>query len=427
MDFRTCILMEKDNNRLREVETAINPYLDLARQIHAFEQEPVLFKNWNEFQVAANIFCNRDSYAKYLQIPIDHFLEHLSHRFKNEPAAMKTENRYYGEVEITPVDLSRLPILTHYNGDGGPYITAGVWIVNDPEYGRNLSYHRMMIINKRQGAVRVVENRGMHHALSQQQENAEVAICIGASPAVLLAAACSPAKDVDELQLAARLDQITLLKCKTVDLQVPADCEIVLEGHFTNRSAAEGPFVDITGTWDKVRQQPIVEITRIAHRQHPIYHALLPGKAEHRMLMGMPKEIDIYNQVSQICPCLDVRVTEGGCAWLHAVLKIRKENADDGRYALEAAFDAHRSLKHCVVVDEDINIDDMSQVEWAIATRFQADRDLWVQSDQPSSSLDPSAVHIEGQKSRGSKMGLDATIKKGADAQLFQKVQFADK
>ena len=244
------------------------------------------------------------------------------------------------------------------------------------------------------------------------------------SPTLLLAAACSPSENVNEMELAARLDHISLVKCKTVNLHVPEDCEIVLEGRFINKLATEGPFVDITSTWDKIRKQPVVEITRIAYRSNPIYHALVPGRAEHRILMGMPKELDIYNEVSKICQCLDVHITDGGCAWLHAVIQIKKQRAQDGRSAIEAAFHAHKSLKHCVVVDDDIDIQDPVQVEWAIATRFQADKDLFIFTDQPSSSLDPSAVHIKGQKSRGSKMGIDATIKKsGEEKKLFYKVK----
>jgi len=208
------------------------------------------------------------------------------------------------------------------------------------------------------------------------------------------------------------------------NVQVPADCEIVIEGHFTGETGNEGPFVDITGTWDYVRNQPVLEVTRIASRQNPIYHALIPGRSEHKTLMGMPKELDIYNKVNDVCTCLDVNMTTGGCSWLHAVVKIRKERGADGLNSLKAAFEAHPSLKYCVVVDDDIDIHSLEQVEWAIATRFQADNDMLLMRDMPSSSLDPSAHHIPGQKSRGAKLGLDATIKKsGAERAAFERVK----
>jgi UbiD family decarboxylase len=191
---------------------------------------------------------------------------------------------------------------------------------------------------------------------------------------------------------------------------VPAEAEFVLEGWITKELADEGPFVDLTGTYDLVRRQPIIEIQRITHRRDPLYHALLPGRLEHKLLMGMPREPTILAEVNKVARCLNVHITPGGASWLHAVVQIAKQAPDDGRKAIAAALRGHASLKHVVVVDEDINIFDPHDVEWAIATRFQADRDLIVLADQPSSSLDPSAHHVPGQKSRTAKMGLDATI-----------------
>jgi UbiD family decarboxylase len=126
--------------------------------------------------------------------------------------------------------------------------------------------------------------------------------------------------------------------------------------------------------------------------------------------MGMPREPTIYTEVDKVVRCLNVHITPGGASWLHAVVQIAKAGPEDGRRAIEAAFNGHGSLKHAVVVDDDVNIFDPNDVEWAIATRFQADRDLIVFTDQPSSSLDPSARHVPGEKSRSAKMGLDATI-----------------
>jgi len=220
----------------------------------------------------------------------------------------------------------------------------------------------------------------------------------------------SPPKGVDELSIANALRPTPLVKCRSVDLEVPADSEFVLEGRMTRRTAAEGPFLDLTETWDIVRQQPVIEIDCLTHRHDAIYHALLPGRLEHKLLMGMPREPTIYAAVNQVCRCKNVFMTTGGMSWLHAVVQIVKQAPDDGRKAIAAAFQGHTSLKHVVVVDEDVDPFDPTEVEWAIATRFQADRNLVMLADQPSSSLDPSAIHIPGQKTRTAKMGLDATI-----------------
>jgi UbiD family decarboxylase len=176
---------------------------------------------------------------------------------------------------------------------------------------------------------------------------------------------------------------------------------------------------------DFVRPGPIIEIDCITHRRDPIYQALLPGRLEHKLLMGMPREPTIYAAVNQVCRCTNVTITPGGTSWLHAVVQIEKRGPGDGRAAIEAAFRGHSSLKHVVVVDTDINPYDPAEVEWAIATRFQADRDLVVLADQPGSSLDPSATHQPGMKSLTAKMGLDATIPWDADRADFEKVRYS--
>jgi UbiD family decarboxylase len=308
------------------------------------------------------------------------------------------------------VDLEQLPILTHAARDGGPYVTAGALIVRDPDHGVNMAIHRLMQIDRNSFTARLVENRGTHTAWKKSEGDLPVAICIGLPLHVLLAAAMSPARGVDELHIAQALAPTPLVRCRSNDLWVPAESEWVLEGRLTHKMTAEGPFIDLTETYDIVRLQPVIEIDRITHRRDPIYQALLPGLAEHKLLMGLPREPTIYAAVNKVCSCLNVCLTGGGMNWLHAVVQIEKNDPEDGARAIAAAFEGHRSLKHVVVVDVDVDPFDPDQVEWAIATRFQADRDLLVFCDQPSSSLDPSAHQVPGRKARTAKMGLDATI-----------------
>jgi UbiD family decarboxylase len=175
---------------------------------------------------------------------------------------------------------------------------------------------------------------------------------------------------------------------------------------------------------DITRQQPIIAIDLITHRRNPIYHALLPGGLEHKILMGMPKEPTIFAEVNKVARCTGVNITPGGASWLHAVVQIDKQGEEDGRLAIEAAYKGHGSLKHVWVVDTDIDIFDPAQVEWAFATRFQADKDLILMPEQPGSSLDPSGTHVPGQKSRTAKAGFDCTIPWGADKSKFQKGQY---
>jgi 2,5-furandicarboxylate decarboxylase 1 len=329
------------------------------------------------------------------------------------------------EVVEKNVDLTKLPIMRYTEKDGGKYIPSAVSIVKDPQlYSRNMCFHRLMLLDKNHFAVRIVEDRGTDTALKKAGGELDIAICIGNSTALLLAAATSLPKGVDELGMANALDKTDLVKCKTVDLEVPADSEFVLEGRITKEKTAEGPFLDLTGTIDKVRQQPIIEIKCITHREKPIYQTILAGRNEHKFLMGMPKEPTIFNEVNKVCQCKDVYITPGGCSWLHAVVQIYKQNPDDGKKAIAAAFEGHKSLKHCVIVDDDINIYDPNDVEWAIATRFQADKNAIILSNQPGSSLDPSGDLSEGKKATTAKAGLDATIPTTATGKGFKREQY---
>jgi UbiD family decarboxylase len=322
------------------------------------------------------------------------------------------------------VDLTRLPILTHLPADAGPYVTSGVAIIKDPDHGRNASFHRLLRLDERRFAARIVERRGTHTAMEKVPGGLPVAIVIGCPPHVLLAASMSPPMGVDELSIAHALAPTPLVKCRTLDLEVPAEAELVLEGRITRQLTAEGPFPDLTGTLDGVRQQPVIEIDCITHRRDPVYHALLPAGLEHKLLMGMPREPTIYAAVAEVACPLNVCITPGGTSWLHAVVQIEKRSPDDGRRAIEAAFNGHSSLKHVVIVDRDVDPFNPADVEWAIATRFQADRDLVLLTDQPGSSLDPSGRHVPGQKARTAKMGLDATIPWEGERTGFERVEY---
>lgn len=412
MSLRSFIAKAQGAGRLVTIAKEIDPYLEMACVINAHEGQPVLFTKVKDspYQVVSGLCSAREYFALDLGIDQSKLLFALARALRNPIAPQMVASAPCQEVVEEEVDLNTLPILTHLPDDGGPYVTAGVVIVKDPDHGRNVCFHRLMRIGPRQFAARVVEGRGTDMALKKTSGELEVAVCLGNSIPVLLAAAMSPPQGVDELSIANALRPTPLVKCHTVNLEVPADSEFVLEGRITRRTVAEGPFIDLTETWDIVRQQPVIEIDGLTHRRNAIYHALLPGRLEHKLLMGMPREPTIYAAVSQVCQCKNVLITPGGMSWLHAVVQIVKQAPDDGRKAIAAAFRGHTSLKHVVVVDEDVDLFNPAEVEWAIATRFQANRDLVVLEGQPSSSLDPSATHIPGQKARTSKMGLDATI-----------------
>ena len=412
MSLRSCLSVLSQAGELYTVQQEVDPALEMARVISSLDEHPLLFPRvkGSRFAVAAGLNARREHVAQCLGVSRQQLIAAMRSALQNPLPPPMVSAAPCQEVVEPEVDLHDLPILLHLPSDGGPYISAGVAIIRDRDLGRNMSFHRMMRLDGRRLGVRLVEGRGTHTALHKAEGELEVAICIGNSPAVLLAAATSPAPGVDELAIANALEPTPLVKCLTVDLEVPAEAEFVLEGRFTGEYVTEGPFLDLTETMDQVRQQPVIEVNCLTHRRDAVYQALLPGGLEHKLLMGMPREPTILDEVSKVCECRDVLLTPGGGAWLHAVIQIHKRGPDDGRLALEAAFRGHASLKHACVVDDDVDISDSRQVEWAIATRVQADSSLIVWKSQPGSSLDPSAHHVPGARSQTDKVGVDATI-----------------
>ncbi|MFQ5921092.1 MAG: UbiD family decarboxylase domain-containing protein, partial [Nitrososphaerales archaeon] len=190
-------------------------------------------------------------------------------------------------------------------------------------------------------------------------------------------------------------------------LHVPSHAEIVVEGRLLRDRFQEEWMVEMLRTYDHRRKQPVFELEAIRFRNNAIYHDILPGYAEHRLLMSMPVEAKMLQGVRNVVPTTrQVYLTDGGCNWLHAVIQIRKRLEGESKNALLAAFASHPSLKMAVVVDDDIDPTDPKGVEYAVATRFQADRNLIVVPNAKGSSLDPSS---DQENLLTTKVGIDAT------------------
>ena len=424
--LRDFIEQLQKKGELTKITKPVSTEYEMAGIIAALGEKPIYFENVKEssYPVVAGLVSSKELICRSMGITKEQLLPKLLSAIEHPVPPQMVQTAPCQEVVETNVDLTKLPIMHYTEKDGGDYIASAVSIVKDPELGRNMCFHRLMLLDKNRFVARIVEHRGTDTALKKAGGELDIAICLGNSTATLLAAATTLPMGVDELGMANALEKTDLVKCKTVDLEVPADCEFVLEGRITQEKAAEGPFLDLTGIVDRVRQQPVVEIKCVTHRKDAIYQTILAGKNEHKFLMGMPKEPTIYSEVGKVCQVKDVYVTPGGCSWLHAVVQIKKQNADDGKKAIAAAFKGHGSLKHCVVVDEDINIYDPQDVEWAIATRLQADKNVVILSNQPGSSLDPSGDLSEGKKATTAKAGLDATAPLVSTGKGFKKADY---
>ena len=425
MTLRDYLHRLEGENRLLTVRQPISKTYEVAGLLKKWEPRPVVFNKVTEspFRVVGNLFCGKSVFAEYFSMRTSDIIPHLIWAIENRTPPERVANAPCQEVVEFQPDLDQLPILRHCEQDGGNYISSGVFLTRHDRWGQNADFHRCMQISKREMAVRVVPSRHFDSFLKDRRQ-LDVAICVGIPPNILAAAATSVEIGVDELEIANALESFQVVKAKTVDVWVPAESEFVLEGTiYLDRLHAEGPFVDLTETYDVVRDQPVVEIKTLTHRADAIWHALLPGALEHKLLMGMPREPTIFKKVNEVVRCLDVNVNPGGCSWLHVVVKIEKEHEDDGRKAIEAAFAGHRSCKHVYVVDEDIDIYCPEEVEWAMATRFQGDRDLIIKDREPGSSLDPSAdagTHLT------TRVGFDLTRPLQTRGKSFLKARFPE-
>ena len=417
--------LEQENNLVR-IKKEVSAKYEIANVIYSLDEKPVIFENVKgyDFPVFAGITSDRDVIAKGLDTTKDKLLLKLVKALQNPKEPEMVDKAPCQEVIIKDPDLSKIPLLYHLDGDGGRYGSATVSTIKDPDTGRNVSYHRLMEIGKNKFTARLIKKRQTRTTYDKLEGDIEMAVCVGNSVAVMVAASLGPPPGVDEFSIANALDKTPLVKCVTKDLEVPAETEFVFEGRLTRDLDREGPFVDLTETRDFERQEPVFVIDCITHRKDAMYQALIPGRLEHKTLMGMPKEPTIYNEVSKVVNCKNVLVTMGGGSWLHGIVQIEKKDPDDPKKAIEAAFNGHKSMKHVVIVDEDVDIYSPNAIEWAIATRFQGDTDLIIKPDQSGSSLDPSGKHEAGKKTLTTKIGVDATIPTDVDKSKYEIVKY---
>jgi len=423
MPLRDYLHKLSTQNKLIRVREPISKFYEIAGGLKQMEPTPVLFEQVREsaFRVVGNLFCSKAVFSDYFGIQVAELIPFLAAGILDRRPPQVTIDAPCQEVVDELPDLDKYPILFHCDRDGGNYISSGVVLAQHPVYGQNADFHRCMQFSKTEMAVRVVKGRHFDKFL-QDLKQVDVAICIGNAPNVLAAAASSVELGINELEIANALEPFQVVKAINSDILIPAETEFVIEGTiYQDKVHAEGPFVDLTETYDVIRQEPVLVVKTITHRRDAIWHALLPGALEHKLLMGMPREPTIFRKVNQVVRCLDVNVNPGGCSWLHAIVQIDKQADEDGKKAIEAAFAGHGSCKHVYVVDKDIDIYNPLEVEWAMATRFQGDRDLVIRDRAPGSSLDPSA---DAETHLTTRLGFDLTAPLETIGKSFHKAAF---
>lgn len=342
------------------------------------------------------------------------------------------------EVVRTDIDLrALLPIPTHSEHDNGPYITAGLVIARNPVTGvQNVSINRIQVHGKDRMAILMLPRHllAFYQAAEAQDQALDVAVVIGADPLTLLASQAITPIDHDELEIAGALHgaPLPVTKCLTSEVRVPAHAEIVIEGKLLPKvREPEGPFGEFPKYYSAQEKREVIQVSTITHRSNPIYHTIVPAEMEHLLLGSIPREATMLAHLQRSFPgVLDVHLSVGGVGRYHLFVKFRKQREGEPRNVILGAFGAHYDIKQVIVVDEDVDVHDPQQVEWAVATRFQADRDLIVISGAQGSVLDPSTTvghgdevppaHLQG---ISAKMGLDATKPVSYRGHVFTKVR----
>lgn len=395
----------------------------------------LLFESVKDFSmpVVAGMFAHRQLMLMALGVSedcaVERYLEALA---KPLPTRIIKQGSCQEKAQLgADIDLGSLPAPIYSAKDSGAYITAGVAISADIEDGtRNASIYRFEIQGKNR--LGVLAEPPHHLGIHYQKAEAvgrplEVAIALGTAPSVLVATQWEAPYGTDELTLAGALQgqALEVVKCRTVDLEVPATSEIIIEGQMLpDTREMEGPFGEYTGYYTAAYPKPVMEVTAITHRHNPIFQAMLTGEptTENHVLKMIPAEASCYALLKQRFPSVErVHFHGAGGVGLLAIVAMKPQVKNEARSVMTTMLGA-QGTKVVIVVDTDVDIFDMDKVMWAVCTRSQPDRDLITLSNMMGWQLDPSAP----ERGTYSVMGIDATKPVGEDFSIVTKVPGVD-
>ncbi|MBN1259145.1 MAG: UbiD family decarboxylase [Anaerolineae bacterium] len=421
-DLRSFLAVLDSANLLAHVITPcslVHEIADVAAAITRRQGKAALFEHPNAaaWPVFAGAVANRHLAAVALQcLPEDipHTMGCVLDPGNGIPPQRDATAVWKANVHTgSEIDVRRLPIPTHGVHDGGPFITGGVTVTRDPVTGRgNLSYNRMQVLGPHTLGFNVNEWRHVMQFYKVQESRGaplEVAIAIGLDPAIMIAAGAR--YDADELFIAGAIRGagIPVSRGVTVDIDIPAGAEIVIEGHLPpQKRAAEGPLAEFHGYYGELWQSPVLEVTAICHRDAPIFQTIIPGAAEHIYLGNvLPREpllLHFVRHVSKNILNLHIPAYGNGFA---AIVQLSKSHPGEPKNVALAAMTAHVNIKKVIVVDPDVNIYDAEDVMWALTNRVDWSCDTFIVPGSQGHEMDPTA------DARGvhTKIGIDATYK----------------
>jgi 2,5-furandicarboxylate decarboxylase 1 len=410
----------------------VKPGVDLRHELAAYAKRldgkrATLFPRpgGHPIPVVSGLVSDRAWIAEAMGVEPPEVLERFQEAALNPVPWREVRSAPAQEVLHREVDLAKLlPLPTHNEYDSGPYITAGLMIARNPETGRqNVSIHRCQLSGpNRLGVLLLPRHTNVFFEMAERaQQPLHVAIVVGIDPLTLLASQAIVPIDCDELEIAGALhrEPLPVVKCLTSEVRVPADAEIVLEGRLLpGVREPEGPFGEFPQYYGERAERHVIEVDAVTHRGDPLFHTIGGGGLEHILLGAIPREATLLAHLRRSFPnVLDVHLSLGGVGRYHLYVRIRKRQEGEAKNVMLGAFAGHYDVKHVIVVDEDVDIHNPAQVEWAVATRFQADQDLVIVPNSQGSKLDPST-----RAGVGAKMGLDATKPLAAEPMRFTRI-----
>jgi 2,5-furandicarboxylate decarboxylase 1 len=437
--FRSALRRMLEAERLRAYEGEADPRLEIAAIMKKFDGEDaaILFGDvaGHDVPVVGNLLSNKLNCEAAFGCDFRAIRSFIGRAISGPlPPVVVERAPAHEEVHRNGFDIGgMLPVLTHTPADGGRFITAGVVVARDPETGvYNASYHRLQLLDAQRTAIRLDYGRHLRLAWERAKAKGEhlpIAVCIGADIALQDPAATMGSQmpeNADEIAVAGGLcgRPLSVARAVSQDLLVPADSEIVLEGVIrTDQTVLEGPFGEFVGYLANAEDMPIVEVTALTHRRRPVYHAINGYGRETIMLRKYVLEASLLKVLGAAVPCVvDAEMTAGGLHRFHAIIQVKKSSpGHEGlqRNAILAAFGALKDLDLVIAVDHDIDIRDPQDVEYALATRMEASRDLIVVPQARGHEY----VRI-GDHGIIAKLGIDATVPFAEQAR-FARCSFA--
>jgi 2,5-furandicarboxylate decarboxylase 1 len=378
------------------------------------------------FPVVSGLISDRGWMAEAMGVEPAELLARFEDAALNPLPLQEVKSAPVQEVVHRQIDLAKLlPLPTHNEHDSGPYVTAGILITRNPRTGQqNVSIHRCQLSGpNRLGVLLLPRHAHMFFEMAEEQgAPLDAAIVVGVDPLTLLASQAIAPMDVDELTIAGALQgrPLPVVKCLGSELRVPAEAEIVIEGRFLPRvREPEGPFGEFPQYYGERGDRHVMEVDVVTHRKDAIFHTVGGGGLEHLLLGAIPREATLLAHLRRTFPnVLDVHLSPGGIMRYHLYVQIKKRQEGEAKNIMMGAFAGSFDVKHVVVVDDDVDIHNPTEVEWAVATRFQADRDLLIVPESQGSKLDPST-----RNGVGAKMGMDATKPLSAGEMVFKRIR----